>query len=84
VEPTVVTIAGQLTVTASDDPRFKAGDSIGIVVDNSVVVTTSTNVELSAPVAAATAPATTSDVSSTTGDSTSLVVEEAPTLPATA
>lgn len=52
-----MTIAGQLSVTASDDPRFKAGDSIGIVLDNSCTVTVTQNVEVSAPVAASTASA---------------------------
>jgi hypothetical protein len=51
------TIAGELTVSASDDPRFKAGDSIGIVLDSSVEITVTQNVEVSAPVAAAPAQA---------------------------
>jgi hypothetical protein len=45
-----MTIAGQLSVTASDDPRFVAGDSIGIVIDSDCTVTVTQNVEVSAPV----------------------------------
>jgi outer membrane protein W len=47
-----MTIAGQLSVTASDDPRFKAGDSIGIVIDAGLDVVVKQNVEVSAPVVA--------------------------------
>lgn len=60
-----MTIAGQLNITASDDPRFKAGDSIGIVLDPSVVVTVTQNVEVSAPVAVA---ATSTDSAATTDE----------------
>jgi hypothetical protein len=53
-----MTIAGQLSVTASDDPRFSAGDSIGIVIDSDCTVTVTQNVEVSAP---SVAPPTTSE-----------------------
>lgn len=47
-----MTIAGQLTVTASDDPRFAAGDSIGVVIDAGLELTVTQAVEVSAPAAA--------------------------------
>ena len=47
-----MTISGQLSVTASDDARFKAGDSIGIVIDSDCTVTVTQNVEVSAPTVA--------------------------------
>lgn len=48
-----MTIAGTLVVSASDDPRFHAGDSIGIVIDAGLDITVTSNVEVSAPVASA-------------------------------
>ena len=44
-----MTIAGQLSVTASDDPRFKAGDSIGVVIDAGLDISVVQNIEVSAP-----------------------------------
>lgn len=44
-----MTIAGQLSVTASDDPRFAAGDSIGIVIDAACDVIVTQNVEVTVP-----------------------------------
>jgi hypothetical protein len=81
-----MTIAGTLTVSASDDPRFTAGQSIGIVIDSSCEVTTSTNVEVSAPTPSAPAPTeveTPGDVVSTEVETTAEDAPE-PTIPATA
>jgi len=46
-----VSIVGVLTVSSSDDPRFTAGQVLPITIDPSVVVTATTTVEVSAPVA---------------------------------
>jgi hypothetical protein len=48
-----MTVAGTLTITASDDPRFSAGQSVGIVLDPSVTLSVTQNVEVSAPAPAA-------------------------------
>lgn len=45
-----MTIAGTLSVTASDDPRFVAGDTIGIVLDAGLDITVTQAIEVSAPV----------------------------------
>lgn len=70
-----MTIAGQLTVTASDDPRFIAGQSIGIVLDNGLDLTVTSNIEVSAPnadpesaPATTTEPSTADEIGDTSGD----------------
>lgn len=66
-----MTIAGQLSVTASDDPRFAAGDSIGIVIDPGLTLTVTQAVEVSAPVVVTdTAPPAPVDSSEGNPDST--------------
>lgn len=44
-----MTVAGTLTVTVSDDPRFKVGDTIGLVIDPSATLSVTQTVEVSAP-----------------------------------
>ena len=81
-----MTIAGTLSVTASDDPRFKAGDSIGIVLDPSVVITVTQNIDVTAPVLApSTAPVVPATADEVAGEvDTTAEGTESPTAPATA
>ncbi len=66
-----MTIAGQLSITASDDPRFKAGDSIGLVLESDLDIVVTHNVAVKSlaptPEATTTEPSTVDEAATVDG-----------------